>query len=393
MIEKMKMVHVVTSRSARKEMLTALRNLGLMHLAEKKSPDKATAEKFTELSRTASALKEYLPPKAQPTEEILSDEAFAAMYARVLETMDKKAELSRRRAEASAEYDRIKSWGEFSPQEIEELKQEGYELHFYHFGKKEYELALQDEQVKLIRLADVDKQITAAVIGELPAGLSAMEFALPDKSMNQLKAIMDSCDAEEKKCDQFLAEAANYDASFQKQLVKAQNEEEFSAANETADSDAYFVWISGYIPEADIDKFRETATAEKWAWAMQDVDDEDEKVPTKLRFSKVSRLIKPVFDILGVLPGYREQDISIWFFLFFILFFAMIIGDGGYGALMLVATLIFAKVKKQKNDTIFLLLVLSIGTVCWGAVTGTWFGLEAAMHVPFLKALDRKSVV
>jgi V/A-type H+-transporting ATPase subunit I len=34
----------------------------------------------------------------------------------------------------------------------------------------------------------------------------------------------------------------------------------------------------------------------------------------------------------------------------------------------------------------FLLFVLSIGTILWGAVTGTWFGMEAAMKVPFLKA-------
>ena len=45
MIEKMKMVCVVSSVSRKDEMLDGLRSLGLLHLAEKKSPDRAVAER------------------------------------------------------------------------------------------------------------------------------------------------------------------------------------------------------------------------------------------------------------------------------------------------------------------------------------------------------------
>ena len=48
----------------------------------------------------------------------------------------------------------------------------------------------------------------------------------------------------------------------------------------------------------------------------------------------------PVFDILGTVPGYREYDISFWFLGFFTLFFAMIIGDAGYGCLLLLQALV-----------------------------------------------------
>ena len=47
MIEKMKMVCVVSSISRKDEMLDGLRTLGLLHLAEKKSPARAVAERFT----------------------------------------------------------------------------------------------------------------------------------------------------------------------------------------------------------------------------------------------------------------------------------------------------------------------------------------------------------
>ncbi len=420
MIEKMNMVYIVTALSDREKMLTDLRNLGLVHLAERKGPDKETADRFALLSRTAAALKEYLPKKESnrksekesgkksgrmswkesgkdselagslghvPGNGILSEEDFEKVYSAVLDALDRKAQLAQERSEAAAEYDRIWAWGDFSPEAVEELREYGYDLHFYQFGKKEYENAVKDDRVQLIRLASVDKQMTAALLGTLPSDLAGTEFALPDQSRGDLLAMMEDCDREEQECDQILREAAHYEASFQDQLLQLQNEEDFSSARETAGADENLVWLSGYIPQAEMEGFRQAAAAGGWAWAAQDVDEEDEKVPTKLRFNKVSRLIKPVFDILGVLPGYREQDISLWFFLFFILFFAMIIGDGGYGLLLLVGTLGFSLVKKKKNDGIFLLLVLSIGTICWGAVTGTWFGLEGAMKIPFLKAL------
>jgi V/A-type H+-transporting ATPase subunit I len=62
-------------------------------------------------------------------------------------------------------------------------------------------------------------------------------------------------------------------------------------------------------------------------------------------------------------------------------------GDGGYGFLLLLATIaIIAKTKKLSTPT-YLLLVLSIGTMAWGAITGTWFGMKSAMDVPLLRAL------
>ena len=58
--------------------------------------------------------------------------------------------------------------------------------------------------------------------------------------------------------------------------------------------------------------------------------------------------------------------------------------------LILIGTIVFAvktKGEKKYSNIVYLLFVLSIATVIWGAITGTWFGMESAMNVPFLKAL------
>ena len=133
MIEKMKMVCVVSSVSRKDEMLDGLRTLGLLHLAEKKSPARAVAERFTTLSKTASALTDYAPDKKSRSKEstpVLSDSEFEEMYQGVLNALDRKSALEQEISAANAEIERIKAWGNFSPDEVTALKDAGYDLHF-----------------------------------------------------------------------------------------------------------------------------------------------------------------------------------------------------------------------------------------------------------------------
>ena len=390
MIEKMKMVYVVSSVSQKDEMLDGLRNLGILHLSEKKSTDRALSERFTNLSKTASALMDYATDKKSKNKEkipILSDEQFEELYQSVCAAMDKKSTLTQEISAANTEIERIRAWGEFVPGEITQLKEAGYDLHFYRMGKNEYALAAQDEEIRMIRLKSIDKMDTVAVIGTLPATIPAAEFVIPEKGVCELREEMERAKQQIASCDEVLKKAVAYESSFQVQMLKAQNAENYFSASESTGNDDDFVWISGYIPEAELPCFKAAAAENSWAWAQEDVAEDDMQIPTKVKYGKLSGLIKPVFDILGILPGYRETDISLWFFLFFTLFFAMIVGDAGYGALILIGTIAFAAKSKKFNNAVYLLFVLSIATIIWGAITGTWFGMEKAMEVPMLKAM------
>ena len=393
MIEKMKMLHIVASASGKEEMLKDLREMGLLHLAEKQSASRELNEEFQTLSKASNALKEYADPKAKEKKAgVLSDSEFEKMYRGVRDAIEKKESLNQAIGAANTELDRISAWGDFSPEEVKALKDEGFDLHFYRMGSKEFQDAVNDENIRLIRLAPVDKMDTVAVFGTLPPEIPATEFMLPEHSASELKKQIEDGRKAIAECDETLKAASIYEASFDDQMVKLQNRMNFSAAGNTAQSDEDFVWISGYIPEADMERFKAAAAEKSLAWAVEDVSEEDEHIPTKVKYNKVSGLIKPVFDILGILPGYREQDISLWFFLFFTLFFAMIIGDGGYGVLILLGTIALHVKQKKITNVTFLLYVLSIATVIWGALTGTWFGMESAMKVPILKAMVFPSI-
>ena len=386
MIEKMKKIYIVSSASGKRKMLSALRDFGIVHLAEKKSADRAATERFTTLSKTAMALKEYVP-KNQPAASILPDASFENMYRHVLDTMERKTGLIQKKSAAAAEAERLLPWGDFSPQELRDLKSQGFDFHFYRIGKKELEAALADENVQLIRLAPVDKMDTIAVLGTLPDSIPAAEFTLPNKGIGQLQAEIKSCEKQLEECEEILQDAAKYESSFDAQLLKAQNAQIFSSASETAESDEDFTWLTGYLPAEDLDRFKIFASENGLAWAAEDPAEDDDQVPTKVHYNKVTNIIKPLFDVLGILPGYREQDVSLWFLIFFTIFTAMIIGDGAYGVIFLLVAIGLTIKTKKVNNAIFLIYLLSIATIIWGAITGTWFGTEAAMKVPFLKAL------
>ena len=105
------------------------------------------------------------------------------------------------------------------------------------------------------------------------------------------------------------------------------------------DEDDAITLITGYVPEDRSEDVKALAKANGWAYLVDDVSDEDNP-PTKLRYKGLVRIIQPIYDILGTVPGYREYDISSWFLLFFSVFFAMIIGDAGYGLIFLIIAIV-----------------------------------------------------
>ena len=390
MIEKMKMVHIVTSAAHKEEMLKGLRDIGVVHLAEKQSADREVTERFQNMSNLTAVLKERADSKAAT--ESLSDEDFEKVYDEVRDTVERKASLEQEKSSIEAEINRVKDWGEFSPEDIAALREAGYDLHFYLVPEKDYQAASASEDARFFKLGTMEKNVAIASLGTLPAELQASEFVLPEKSVEAMKHDVEESSKGIISCENDLKNASKYYPAFKDHLKKVQNELKYSEAEATVQGDDDFVWLAGYIPEADEDKLKTMAAEKGCAWAIEDVAEDDFKIPTKLRYNKVSKLIKPIYDILEIQPGYREQDISLWFFLFFTLFFAMIIGDGAYGLLILIATIALNVKQKKVTDATFLLYILSGATIIWGAVTGTWFGMESAMHVPFLKSLVIPSI-
>ncbi|MCQ2454535.1 MAG: hypothetical protein MJ090_00085 [Clostridia bacterium] len=386
MIEKMNLCHVVSVEAKKREMLLALRDLGVLHISEKNMPDEAISNRFAALQKLSLELADYAS-KEKTDEKILDDVDFEELFNETKKAIERKNVLEETRTAKLLEIEKIKAWGDFSPSEVRKLQNSGIDLHFYRVDKKEIKKLAESENVKFIRLASVDKMDTVAVIGKLQNSASATEFLLPERGIGELQSEIKLCEEEISYLEGTLIKSANQLESYKNQLIKTQNAAEFSSVSNTAKSSEGLVWLKGYVPISETENFKNCAVKNGWAYSIETVEVDDGSVPTKVKYNKLTALMKPIFDILGTVPGYGEYDISFWFLAFFALFFAMIIGDAGYGAIFLIGAIaIVGKMKKFNNATL-LLTVLSVATIIWGAMTGTWFGMESAMKVPFLKSL------
>ena len=402
MIEKMKKITVVATQDNKGAMLDGIRDMGVLHVSVKAAPDSALTERFASLGRIKAVLvdeKTALEKAAKKSKDssskkgskaskadavLLTGSEFDARHAEIESAVDEKRILSDEVLRMSVLRDGLTKWGDFNPSELRELADAGLPFSFYLLGKKE--LAALPEDVRYIMLKSVDKQNTIAVLGELGPEYASVRFNVPEKGIGQLTEGIEERKARIAEIDSLLASSVELIPSYDRAMAVLTDEIVYSSVSGGAESEEGLTLISGFIPEADLAMFRETAAKNCWAYALDDPVEED-PVPTKIRYNKVTKMMKPLFDMLGTVPGYREYDISMWFLLFLSLFVGMILGDAAYGALILIASIVLHIVSKKCSNLNLLLYVMSVATIAWGAVTGTWFGAEGAMRIPFLKAL------
>ena len=149
-------------------------------------------------------------------------------------------------------------------------------------------------------------------------------------------------------------------------------------------------YLRGYLPARAEEALLGRAKAEGWGVVTEAPDADDPNVPVLLEPPRAFRAIGVVFKGLGILPGYTEGDVSIPFYAFFSLFFAMLVGDAGYGALMLAATLAAAAAlwkSPSARPALTVFAVFSLSTILWGVLSGTYFGIAKDALPDCLRAL------
>lgn len=329
----------------------------------------------------------------------LSNDEVVAKCKHVIDISDKKKKLLEEIASDAAEIERFANWGQVDIDDFAYLKEKGISFKMYEIPEDKY--GLIDEKVTTICVNRIKKIVRFLLIDaseERPEGLppEAFEVPMPVLSTKDLAKRVEDNEAEISKIEEELKAETVYISQIQDFKSNLESDIQFETiysgmGQENSGKTTDLAWLTGYVPIDSFDKLKDCVTKNSWAMAASDPTEED-NVPTKLKNNKFVSLIYPLTDFLGTVPGYHEYDISGWFLLFFCVFFGMIFGDGGYGLLVTVASLVLVLKslfqKKSVSPLMGLLLLLGLSTVAWGTVTCTWFGLKPEQLPAWLTSLS-----
>lgn len=113
-----------------------------------------------------------------------------------------------------------------------------------------------------------------------------------------------------------------------------------------------------------------------------------DRVPTHLENKGMDRVGEDLVHIYDC-PSIRDRDPSSWVLWSFALFFAVIIGDGGYGLIFLSLALYlqyrFYSYTDVTKRMVKLFSILAVSCVSWGLLTSSFFGINFDVNHPVRK--------
>lgn len=377
MIAKMTKVYVVAKRSQSDRLLDALGGLGVVHLAPVEA-EKAVAEEKTisgidrlnraiQLLSTAEKVGER--PAISPLEA--ADEA--------LDIQRDSAERRSRLSRLHQQLEHLAMWGDVRLEQFERLHSAGIEVKFYSLeagetGEIQAEFfqilgELSDHRV-LIGLIDRTDQL------KLPD--SAEQIELPDRDRPSIRDEAAQIDAGLRQDARRLTELSHLVDEMRQARDDLDQQASYTIADRGALKDEHLFALQGWVPaEKAVELPAALANTGIEAAVQQTPPDSDDEPPTLIRYPRWARPMKAMFDTLGTIPGYKEADLSGFFMIAMPIFVAMLIGDGGYGLLFTALSLAFYRkvARKAGRPAANLILVFSITTVIWGALTANYFGV------------------
>ncbi len=370
-IVRMQKLTLLCQSGAVESTLQALRELGVLHVCPMNTPGGAGVEAARAKVETLRRVIEAVPVAADGAKaEATAPADFAQQLSALL---DERRSLQDAAEKVQAELVRLSPFGTFDPADIQALAAQGVVLKLFRAPLKATPDLPEGVAAQMLSSHKADGYWVLFGKGDFEWP-GAEEVRCPEKGPAALRHELDGIAARQDEITARFAAAAPSKAALQGLLADAEAELKFEHVRSgMADADGLVAAVQGFLPAADVDKVRAAAAANGWGLVVEEPGPKDD-VPVKLRQPRWARPIQAVFDGINILPAYNEADVSVVVMLFFSLFFAMIIGDAGYGAIFLALTLVFYK--KMARNAGNLLVVTSVATIVWGLITGTVFGID-----------------
>jgi V/A-type H+/Na+-transporting ATPase subunit I len=382
MIIPMKKCTLFFSSRYHDEALQQLRKLGVMHIQDVKPVSADDLQHLvTDIDNTDRVLRIF---ETDTEIEQRSNDEPLNIVNKTLSLISQKESITRELGEYQVMADWFKRWGDISNSSIQALRNAGLFVRLYLTDKNGIAQIPEDKQVFVG--GNVNGIVYLALVSQSEDDkLELREELAPKIEPGEVRSKISELENNYKGVSDQLTAMASYRDMLTAYRLKQEKALEFSRVKSGMGDLGDISYLEGYCPHDVTASLKQVADEHKWGYIIDDPDDPGQ-VPTLIRNSKFANMISPLFKIMNTLPGYEEQDVSFVFLAFFSIFFAIIIGDGGYGLVFLVLS-IFMKIKfkKKNSEVVNLMFLLSGTTLVWGLITGTWFGSKTIAGLPFLK--------
>ena len=370
MITQMKKYTFLVFHREYEAFLEQLRELGVVHVTEK-------AEGMADDTHMQALLQ-----KADNTRKLLSQGAPDQL-------LNEKTALEQRIAATQKEADRMAIWGDFSAKRMEQLQQAGYTLRYFTCPKKVF----QDEWgIVVAEQGSTVYFVQINTTNEAPE--QCQEQFLNEKSAADLQKDIDGLHG------LLVAQNARIEA-WQKENIPALENEltelqqqiswEKVTLSTASEAEGSLKILEGFCPIDQVENLDAMLKAQDIYFQAEDPTNED-ATPVKLRNNRFAKLFE-VFTGMYGWPTYGEFDPTPILAPFYLLFFAMCMGDAGYGLVLIIFGLLthYKKVNIEMFKGIGpIITTLGVGTTIVGFFLGTFFGmplLEATWYPESLKQL------
>lgn len=367
MISKMKKYTFLVFHRDYDTFLTQLRDLGVVHITEKAAGLIEDNEDLQAALQHEDELRHLL---AQGAPDQLVQERTA---------------VEERIAAAQEAAKQAAVWGDFDAERIQSLKEAGYTLRFFACSSKAFEegwgIKVNEIGGKAYFVA-VSEYSENSDYSELPV----TEIPAPEKSEKQWLQEVEHLNG-------LLAAANARIEAWQKanledikaQLVEARQQIDWQRVQLSTDklADGALCLIEGFCPKDKEPALNEMLDSAQVYYEAEEPTKED-NTPIELKNNFYTRLFEPITRLYS-LPNYAEIDPTPFFAPFFMLFFGLCLGDGGYGLVVLLAGLAVILKAPKLKEWGWLGVFMGITTMVVGILTGMFFGInleEVAVLAP-----------
>ncbi len=296
------------------------------------------------------------------------------------------------------EMQRMAVWGAFSSERIKEIRDAGYNLHFFTCSRKlfqeEWGTVVNEEGDTLYCVA-VTKQV-----GDDELTLTGEPFVMPETcqfqilnehSTNELQADIEALKglltAAEARIEAWAT--ANMDAK-RAELQELRQSIDWQRVQLSSDTmaDGALRLMEGFCPVENTEAL-DRVLSELDVYYEVEKPVEGDATPIKLRNNRFTQLFE-VFTGMYGWPTYGEFDPTPILAPFYLLFFSLCMGDAGYGILLMAFGLLIYY--RKLNIEMFeglgpIITTLGVGTLVVGFFLGTAFGMDLSALFPSIDYL------